>query len=344
MDFNTPDTDASSYPTPSERQSCINRLRQAFPHMSKGHREMLAHVAWVASDARGFWEAAAVAAKRTGKTPKTADRLLKDLAADGLLIPIPYAERWNYELADWQQFRPESLGSWADQFALNRTAIRRRKVGGFAEDSRRIRGGKLEDFSLVPSRSPSSSRRSPSRSQSPGEMNVVGAETAGVTTGFFTKGIEEEGAMKKCAAAPPPASGPEDIAAWMERYCPNHHEESAARPFAVRMLRHYQSEWWDTPIGNRAGGWGAFMTVDLVANRYTKSADSWRKFRDDLIDKVCRAGLPAELPTGELERESVHCNRCNAGTGNYETSAVMRRLDGRIEVDQCGVCAPGVTA
>ena len=88
-----------------------------------------------------------------------------------------------------------------------------------------------------------------------GDGNAVGVEPTGVTTGVFTKGFEEEGVttwtgkgfaalgtatvveakpQRQCAAPPPAVIGADDISEWMERYCPNHHEESAARPFAVR--------------------------------------------------------------------------------------------------------------
>ena len=196
------------------------------------------------------------------------------------------------------------------------------------------------------------------------KAKAVETGTVGVTNRGFPKGFEEEGVTarngkglelrgtqtvieaeppKQCAP-PPAAADPEEVAAWMERHYPNHREEPSATPFALRMLRDYRADWWAAPIGNRADGWHSYMTPEMVAARYVASADSWRKFREDLIDKLVRGGLPAEIAGGALAREPVHCHRCGADTGNYATSTVMRRMDGSIEVDQCGVCVPGVPA
>ena len=59
----------------------------------------------------------------------------------------------------------------------------------------------------------------------------------------------------------------------------------------------------------------------------------------------CEGGLQfVEFREIVVHAGILEAHRDPAGTINYEISAVMRRADGSIQVDQCGVCAPGVTA
>ena len=183
----------------------------------------------------------------------------------------------------------------------------------------------------------------PKEPKETGEPKRAGAEPSRVTTGVYRLGFEEEGATKKCAAPPPAAAGAEDVAAWMERYCPADHRQPEAGPFALRMLRDYRAHWWAEPVGNRKGGWQSHMTPEMVVAHYVDNPDRWQKFRADLADKLVRGGLPAMTATGELERDAVWCNGCEAMTGTYDVGQRMN-IGGRREVDKCDACNPPVMA
>ena len=74
----------------------------------------------------------------------------------------------------------------------------------------------------------------------------------------------------------------------------------------------------------------------LVCGRDTTQPVKLMRYGGLVMTDGCEVCKP-EPATDEAEP-------VGASAGNYATSTVMRRMDGSIEVDQCGGCVPGVTA
>ena len=277
----------------------------------------------------------------TGMSARALDRGIADLKAGGAVAVKRGRAVSTYQLSG-------GLNGWQV------TELCRNRQPRFADNGkpRFADNGKQNPSSSEPKKEPLVT----------GKPKRVDAETAGVTTGVFPLGFEEEGATawteegfavlgtatvveaepeRQCAAPPPSSCAPNIVVEWMERHCPADHRQPEAGPFALRMLRDYRAHWWEAPVGNRKGGWQAHMTPEMVVARYVDNAERWRKFRADLVDKLVRGGLPAMTAKGEIARESAWCNGCAAMTSAYDIGQVMK-IGGRREVDGCDVCHPPV--
>ena len=149
------------------------------------------------------------------------------------------------------------------------------------------------------------------------------------TQGAFTV-FEEEGATRVTTGVKASA---QDVQEWLDRNCPEHYQDPNARPFASDMLTRYKADWWSEPAGTRKGGWEPHMTIQMVTEIYTKTASSWRKFHDDVQDKLIRGGALPELTTSD----TVWCLGCSKDTTTGHGNAFLQ--GGRRTVDTCEDCA-----
>ena len=179
-----------------------------------------------------------------------------------------------------------------------------------------------------------------------GNLTAVGAEPYGVTTGLFQGFSEEEGATARTGkgfaalgtatvveaeperqcAAPPPAAGPEEVAAWMEL-----HVSPIPGDGEIALLLDHTWDVWEYP----AHPYGWKYGKEAANKHCTKDTTARKKFRVDVVEKLLMKGLPRTASDGQIQVDPVRCGDCGSMTATPKK--VMRIGDERI-ADGCGDC------